>query len=581
MEKKGIDKRTIIGIIVIALVLILTPYYYKWISGDKGESIVEADTTGTASTDLTSTTDEVYDSARAREPELSAVSDTLPEKLALETTEPPETDTILEKHIYVQTKRYDITLSTDGGDIVSLVSREFLDLDGKPFEFCPSEITGANLPVVAYSGDRLITTVGLKFVADSDSLILDDNNSEGAVTFVAMLPGGGIVQRRYHFRYEDYAFDHTILFGGDTAALQIDESVLWWRKGLEPSDPEIKQNVSGNYKIGYMMGGSYDDEKFGKNDTLRLSFDGTTEFVATHNKYFVVILAPYEGVASGVRGEGVWYSAEKFGDEKREIPALGVGLAKIGGEAPVKRHDIVYIGPRDYDILKRYGRGFEKTVYLGWSWLAPLTKLFLSIFNILYNFLGNYGLVIIVFSILIKIVLLPLSRSQLKSMARIKELEPKLSELREKYKSDVKRLNEETMKLYQKEKVNPMGGCLPLLPQMPVFLSLFALLRNSFALRGAPFILWIQDLSQKDPYYILPILMGITMFIQQKISMRDPKQKLLVYLMPAFFLFILRNMPAGLVLYWLMFNLFSLVQTLWVERQSASKSEVELYTEDG
>ncbi len=204
--------------------------------------------------------------------------------------------------------------------------------------------------------------------------------------------------------------------------------------------------------------------------------------------------------------------------------------------------------------------------YLGWSWLAPLTKLFMWIFKFLFGIIGNYGVVIIVFSIIIKLALLPLSHKQMQSMKRMKELEPKLKVLRETYKSDVKRLNEETMKLYKKEGINPMGGCLPMIPQMPVFFALFALLRNSFDLRGAPFMFWIQDLSQKDPYYIIPILMGLTMFIQQKISIRDPKQKMMVYFMPLIFLFIFRNMPSGLVLYWFTFNIFSLIQTIWTER---------------
>jgi len=552
------------------------PYYQKLLTGETEEQLAQADTSGAdtlGEADIDRTTahpGEIYDSARAYTPELTVSADTVREETAIGVSEEAQgaRDTIPEKLVYVRTKRYDIVLSSWGGDIISMVSREFLDLNGQPMEFCPSEVAGANLPLVAFEGDRFITTESLHFVTDSDSLLLTETDPTGAVTFAAMLPDGGIIQRRYHFRYEDYAFDHATLFGGEGEKAGIDESILWWRKGLEPSDPDIKGNISANYRIGYMIGGEYDDEKFGKDEKPQFSFDGTTDFVATHNKYFVVIIAPYDGVASGVRCDGVRYSAESFGDYKRQIPALGVGLVQPGGDAPVTRHDLIYIGPRDHEILKRYNRGFEKTVNLGWSWLAPLTKLFMWGFKILYSILGNYGVVIIIFSILIKLVLLPLSRKQMKSMQRMKELEPKLSELREKYKSDVKKLNEETMKLYQKEKINPLGGCLPLIPQMPVFFALFAMLRNSFALRGAPFILWITDLSQKDPYYVLPILMGVSMFIQQKISIRDPKQKMMVYFMPLLFLFLFRNMPSGLVLYWLCFNIFSLVQTLWVEFKS-------------
>ena len=192
----------------------------------------------------------------------------------------------------------------------------------------------------------------------------------------------------------------------------------------------------------------------------------------------------------------------------------------------------------------------------------------------MFGVFKNYGIVIIVFSILIKLLLYPLSRKQMESMKKMKDLEPKLKLLREEYATDVKKLNEETMKLYQKEKINPLGGCLPLLPQMPIFFSLFAMLRNSFALRGAPFMLWIQDLSMKDPYYVLPILMSLTMFIQQKLTIKDPKQKMMVYLMPVLFLFMFKSMPSGLVLYWLCFNIFSLAQTLWVEYKSDKESKL-------
>jgi len=566
------DKRTIVGIIILAAVLILMPYYQKIIGGGQDSSATVADTSGAADIDRTSVERDIeHERSGAQTPELLDTDTDEPDRdyaLTGQDEVVSEYDTLPEVKVYVRTNKMEYILTTDGGDILSAVSREFLDLNGKPMEYCPADISGDNFPVIAYRGRQRITTEAITFVTDIDTLILTQNDTAGAVTFTAMLSGGGMIQRRYHFRYDDYTFSHTTVFSDDVTedGDYIEESVLWWRKGLEPSDPDIKGNVSGNYRIGYMMGGDYEDEKFSSSEKPQISYDGNTEFVATHNKYFAVIIAPEEGLAQGVRGEGVWYSAENFGDEKRQVPALGVGLVRRIDESPIIRHDLVYVGPRDYNRLKQYGMGFEKIVNLGWSWLQPLTKAFMWVFDFLYGIIGNYGFVIIVFSIIIKLLLLPLSRKQMQSMKKMKDLEPKLAVLREQHKSDVKRLNEETMKLYQKEGINPMGGCLPMLPQMPVFFALFALLRNSFALRGAPFILWIQDLSQYDPYYVLPILMAVTMFIQQKITVRDPKQKMMVYFMPIFFLFIFRNMPSGLVLYWFTFNIFSLAQTLWTER---------------
>lgn len=560
------------------------PYYQKLISGDEDLTPSTADTTGAADVDQTAVEREVAgDSSLSYTPELYEGEKETIAETSLEAVGETLTaaDTIPEKMVYVRTKKMEFLLSTEGGDIVSAKSREFLGMDDEPLEYCPQEISGDNFPVIAYRGRQKITTEALSFVTDADTILLTEKDTLGEVVFTAMLPGGGMIQRGYNFKYDDYIFTHSTTFSDDEteAGNYIEESVLWWRKGLEPSNPDIKGSVSSSYRIGYMMGEDYEDEKFGTDEKPQLSFDGNTEFVATHNKYFVVILAPRKGVAQGIRADGVWYSAESFGDEKRQIPALGVGLVRRMDEAPIIRNDIVYIGPRDYDRLKVYNRNFEETVDLGWSWLSPLTKAFMWVFEFLYSFIGNYGFVIIVFSIIIKLLLLPLSRKQMQSMKKMKDLEPKLNELREQYKDDVKKLNEETMKLYQKEGINPMGGCLPLLPQMPVFFALFALLRNSFDLRGAPFIFWITDLSQKDPYYVLPIAMAITMFIQQKITMRDPKQKMMVYFMPLFFLFIFRNMPSGLVLYWFTFNIFSLAQTLWMER-GRKKPDVEALPEN-
>lgn len=550
------------------------PYYTKLV-GNKSETQLESDSLATAETDITrSNENAIIHSEGLTETEISPSGDTTlaEHSLGAEKDNTFYPDTIPEKIIFVQTKYYNCEITSRGGDFISFLSREYPDVSGEPMNFCHSEIEGPTFEIIGFRGKESITSASLSFVSDIDSLILTEIENEGAITLVASLPEGGILQRRYHFRYDDYSFDHTVLYAGDSTLAPLDETILWWRKGLEPSDPAVKTNVSTSYRAGYMMGNDYTSEKFGKSDIPRFSYDGSTKFVATLNKYFAVVIAPQEGEAAGVRCDGVWYSSDKFDGADRQIPVIGVGLSMFGSDVPYTRHDLIYIGPRDLKTLRQYGRDFEKTVDLGWSWLAPITKFFIWIFDLLFVFLRNYGIVIIVFSILIKFALYPLSRKQMESMKKMKDLEPKMSELREKYSTDVKKLNEETMKLYQKEKINPLGGCLPLLPQMPIFFALFAMLRNSFALRGAPFALWIQDLSAKDPYYVLPILMAGTMFLQQKMTVKDPKQKAMVYMMPLLFLFMFRNMPSGLVLYWLCFNVFSLAQTLWVEYKSNRKN---------
>jgi len=156
----------------------------------------------------------------------------------------------------------------------------------------------------------------------------------------------------------------------------------------------------------------------------------------------------------------------------------------------------------------------------------------------------------------------------------MQELQPKLAALKEKHKKEPARLNQETMKLYKQSGVNPLGGCLPLLFQMPVFYALFVVFRSTIELRGAKFILWLTDLSQMDPYYVLPVVMAATMFWQQKITIKDPKQAMLVYFMPVLFFFFFFKFPAGLTLYWTMFNILSLIETYYFKSKGLHPSSL-------
>ena len=193
--------------------------------------------------------------------------------------------------------------------------------------------------------------------------------------------------------------------------------------------------------------------------------------------------------------------------------------------------------------------------------LLWLLKFFFSVFK-------NYGIAIMLLTITIKIILWPLTQKSFNSMKEMQKLTPHLKELREKYKNEPQRIQKETMALYKKHKVNPMGGCLPMILQMPIFFALFAVLQNAIELRQAPFFFWITDLSQKDPTYIMPIVMGATMFLQQKMSptSMDPAQEKMMLIMPIVFTFLFVNFPSGLVLYWLMNNVLTIGHQYWLKK---------------
>lgn len=214
--------------------------------------------------------------------------------------------------------------------------------------------------------------------------------------------------------------------------------------------------------------------------------------------------------------------------------------------------------PVQYQELGRYGKGFEQ-IATGGLW-GPIARVILALLNFCYRVFRNYGLAIIVFSILLKALFFPLTFRMVKVQQKMQQLQPELKKIQEKYKSDPQRMNAEVMHLYRTYKVNPFSGCLPLLVQFPIFFALYQTLSTSIEFRGAPFALWLQDLSLRDPYYILPIGMGVMMLVQSLLTNVDPRQRYMVIMMPVLMIFIFLNLPSGLQLYWFTYNIMSLAE---------------------
>jgi YidC/Oxa1 family membrane protein insertase len=220
--------------------------------------------------------------------------------------------------------------------------------------------------------------------------------------------------------------------------------------------------------------------------------------------------------------------------------------------------------PVKYSVLAEFKEGYEKITSGGI--LGPISRLFLAIFNLLYAFFKNYGIAIIVFAICIKLLFFPLSRQMIKSQHRMQMIQPELKKIQKKYKDDPQRLNQEMMHLYKTYKVNPFTGCLPLVVQMPIFFALYQTLITSIEFRHAPFMLWITDLSFKDPYYVLPIAMGVMMLAQSFLTITDPRQRYMTIIMPLFMVFIFLNFPSGLQLYWFSYNIMTLIEHIITKR---------------
>lgn len=228
-------------------------------------------------------------------------------------------------------------------------------------------------------------------------------------------------------------------------------------------------------------------------------------------------------------------------------------------------NSILYLGPKDQDTLADLARGLDLTVDYGFLWM--ISQALFWLLQIIQGFVGNWGFSIIIITIIVKGVMYPLTKKQYESMAKMRELKPKMDALKERYGEDKQKMQKAMMEMYKKDKVNPMGGCFPLLLQMPIFLALYWVLLESVELRHADFIFWITDLSAKDPFFVLPVLTGVSMYLLQKLqpmTMTDPMQQKIMQFMPVamslfFFIF-----PAGLVLYWLISNIITLIQAKFI-----------------
>jgi YidC/Oxa1 family membrane protein insertase len=225
-----------------------------------------------------------------------------------------------------------------------------------------------------------------------------------------------------------------------------------------------------------------------------------------------------------------------------------------------------YAGPSTADKLEKVAPGLQLTIDYGWFWFISVAIFWMM--QKIYAVVGNWGWSIVLVTLVIKLLFYRLSAKSYRSMSLLKKLQPKINKLKERYGDDKQKFTQETLDLYRKEKVNPMSGCLPMLIQIPVFIALYWVLIESVELRQAPFILWIQDLTQKDPFYVLPILMGISMLLQQRLSPPppDPMQARLMMFMPIVFTALFINFPAGLMLYWFVNNTLSYLQQLYIMR---------------
>jgi YidC/Oxa1 family membrane protein insertase len=303
-----------------------------------------------------------------------------------------------------------------------------------------------------------------------------------------------------------------------------------------------------------------------------VKYPAPTDWAAVQTTYFLTVIA-----ADNPTHASVWLDAVVPG--KGAVAELFFDETRIPSGSTYARELKAYMGPKEISRLEAFGSETARAIDLGWAWIEPLTKFFTTVLKALYAIIPNYGVAIIILTILVRVVTAPLTIKQMRSMERMRSLQPKMKEIQEKHADDRQKQSEETMALYRSEGVNPLGGCFPMLLQFPVFIGLFYSLRSTIQLRQSPFFGWIDDLASPEmlfeipvlglPVRALPILMGATMVAQQKITpmQADPAQaRMMMTIMPIMMTFVFYTFPSGLVLYWMVSNILAIAHQLLIGR---------------
>lgn len=412
---------------------------------------------------------------------------------------------------------------------------------------------------------RLSLANALFAVARED---LSGNGTRGErITLTARRSDGLAVTRTYTFWNGSYEVGHQVEVTGLAGELESPELVIGWRAGIPYTEGERRSNEQYFASL-VRAGDEVSNWGVGKFKNGPRQVEGAVRWVAVSNKYFLAALLPAPGtaIAAGADGDPSSFRSSVWLTLPAPEPASARGDLKL------------YLGPKDLERVKAVEPGLGDAVSLGYRWMRPLSQLTLSILKATFRVIPNYGLVIIVLSVLIRVILFPLNQSSMRSMKAMQRVQPEMEALRKKYADRPQEMNKQLMLLYQKHKVNPLGGCLPIIVQMPVLFALYFSLMFAIDLRMAPFVSWIHDLSAPDtvahvmgfPVHVLPIIMTLVSVLQARSTPTDPRQAAMTTLMPIFLLVFFYNMPSGLVLYWTVTNLGTWAQQLIVNRGEAA-----------
>ncbi len=465
--------------------------------------------------------------------------------------------------------------NTDFNDYVQLI--DYKKGGSYDISLVSTDGKGINTKDVTFSLDKQSNTYKLN---DDDSL---------TINYSFELEPGKTITKAYTFYGHMYEVKSKITFAGFNNLINSNSYDLIWSNGIRSVENNSVDEA--NYSNASVYYGDeqviVDASSVGEKEVKE--FRGRVDWLTVRNKYFAAIIIPEDPKkVEGAYIEGIQEVRGKDGLHETYNARLTLPFQNQSVETQTFT---LYIGPVDYKELEAYGRNLVKIVDFGSFFglkfiIRPIAEyILLPLFQFINSFIPNYGVVLIIFSIIIKIVVYPLTKSSYQSMKKMQALQPKIAELKEKLKDDPQKMNKETMKLYSTYGINPAGGCLPMLLQMPIFVALWGMFQSSIDLRQQPFVGWIKDLSQPDVIFHLgtklpligiqdisglALLMGITTFVQQKMTVKDPKQQALIYMMPIMLTLLFMSFPSGLNLYYFMFNVLSIAQQYYINHQGGA-----------
>jgi len=489
----------------------------------------------------------------------------------------PKRDLMLEterdaRDITVETDLYTAIFSGSGPLIKSFKLKKYLS---KPEKGAPlkelihvknKDGCGFNL---GFSGQSIPNANWAAYKVNRQSISIRTGDQPKELIYERVSPEGIEIQTRFIFYADNYKIDLSVYVNNKSEYL-IDDSLLL---NLAHFPQQTKKSYYAFEGMAFLVGNKLEEVKVKKlKDKL---FSGQISWVAYEEPYFMAAIVDEKSRKSTVK-------SSILPDDEIKISYITPSL-NLRQDQNTTENFTLYLGPRDLYILKALNKKLEKAINFGWfDIIAKPLLVSLRFFN---KYLSNYGLSIILLTIIIKILFWPLTHKSYQSMKEMRKLQPMMAKIREKYKGNKQEMQKQLMGLYKTYKINPMGGCLPMIVQIPVFFALFRVLPNSIELRHAPFVLWIKDLSAPDrlfsfpfqipfmtPPYGIPVLtliMGASMFLQQKMTPTpgDPAQAKMMMLLPIVFTFLFINFPSGLVLYWLVNNILSIAQQYRINRQ--------------